>query len=258
MELKDCIHVWQSGLSLTKVANITKQSVHEVVRTLKWAGAMQVHTDHENDDYSDYGYLTKHSFKKSQLYLGKPRQTPKAYSAKDATITWQGREITGYSEGTEIKLEEGVDMSRDNVKVETTSEKVKKWLDGEWVGGNKVITGTISNSVSGVNITENPVFNNTTGVTNMTRRATVTVELWDDSKGIESQDSLVYSTDMISSDFDIVVIQQVLLEKNVKKHLDRHNDKRTELVNQDILERTGNEVYLREVKLKDLRWSVKR
>ena len=261
MELKDCIHVWQSGLSLTKVANITKQSVHEVVRTLKWAGAMQVHTDYEHDDYSGYGGLTKHSFKKSQLYLGKPRQTPKAYSAKDATITWQGREITGYSEGTEIKLQEGVDMSRDNVKVETTSQKVKKWLDGEFVGstvGNKVITGTISNSVSGVNITDNPVFNNTTGVTNMTQRTTVTVELWDDSKGIEAQDSLVYSTNMITADSDQVVIQQVLLEKNVKKHLERHNDHRTDMLNQDILERTGNEVYLREVKLKDLRWSVKR
>lgn len=92
----------------------------------------------------------------------------------------------------------------------------------------------------------------------MTQRTTVTVELWDDSKGIEAQDSLVYSTNMITADSDQVVIQQVLLEKNVKKHLERHNDHRTDMLNQDILERTGNEVYLREVKLKDLRWSVKR
>lgn len=229
------------------MAEVVNISVHEVVKTLKYARVITIHKDYEYEDYSGYGGLTKHTFKKSQLYKGKPEteQPSSRYKTKWA-ITYD----------KEIILNGGIDMSRNNVKIATRSCEIKKWLYGEYTGtidGNKLKEGTISVNKSTVG-----TINNTTGVNNMTQRTSVTVELWDDSKGIEAQDSLVYSTKMITSDSDQAVIQQVLLEKNVKKHLESHNDYRTDMLNQDILERTGNEVYLQEVKLKNLRWSVKR
>jgi hypothetical protein len=184
------------------------------------------------------------------------------YSARDASITYKGKEIKLGGEG----------MSRDNVRIETVPEEMGKWLYGEWKGERKSVEGTLSgdlsvaggtirgssNTINANSLTAGTITANNLGVNNMSQRTTVIVELWDDSKGIEAQDSLVYSTKMITADSDQVVIQQVLLEKNVKKHLQRHNYNRTDLVNQDILERTGNTVALNEVKLKDLRWSVKR
>lgn len=94
-------------------------------------------------------------------------------------------------------------------------------------------------------------------MTIQTQRRTATVELFDDSPGLAAADALVATCKVVTEDSDEATIRQVLLEKNFQWALEKHNIKRAGLLDEDILRRTGNEVNLRPVKLKDLRWSIK-
>jgi len=100
--------------------------------------------------------------------------------------------------------------------------------------------------------------NNQKGNINMTTRKTVTVELFDDSKGLDAVDSLVFS-EKITTDLaeDNMIIQQILLEGEVAAAIEIHNSFRVDMLDESILASSGNEVNLREVKLRDLRWNVK-
>jgi hypothetical protein len=80
------------------------------------------------------------------------------------------------------------------------------------------------------------------------------VRLFDDDPGLPVEDSLVAEyTDVVTEDNDTTTIQQVLLDYNVAEDIVEHNTLRANIVNEAILERTGNEVKLRPIRLKDLR-----
>lgn len=89
-------------------------------------------------------------------------------------------------------------------------------------------------------------------------RRTVTVELFDDDKGLPVEKALVASFEnVVTEDDDETTIREILMNKDIAKTLEKHNEKRKCIVNEEILQRTGNEVNLNEVKLKSLRWVVK-
>lgn len=91
-----------------------------------------------------------------------------------------------------------------------------------------------------------------------TPRRVVTVELFDDSKGLPVEDSLVAEfPQVVTEDDNDTTIREVIMNNELKDILALHNSKREKVINLDILERTGNKVTLQPVKLKDLRWNVK-
>ena len=97
---------------------------------------------------------------------------------------------------------------------------------------------------------------NNKGEKTMTQRKTVKVELFDDSVGILAADSLVYTTEEVSDLSNQQIVHEVLMMGEVADHLNDHNDLRSMMVNEDILQRTGREVMLKPVRLKDLRWVI--
>jgi len=97
---------------------------------------------------------------------------------------------------------------------------------------------------------------NSVGCTNSQRR-TLNLVLIDDDAGLEDEDSIVGSYTCITSDSDSVAINQLVSEGKVTRDIDKHNKKRVEIVNKDILNRTGNTANLLPIKLKDLRFEVK-
>lgn len=94
------------------------------------------------------------------------------------------------------------------------------------------------------------------GEKTMTQRKTVKVELFDDSVGISAAESLVYTARLVSDLSNQQIIYEVLMRGEVADNLEGHNEFRSEMVNEDILQRTGREVMLRPVRLKDLRWVI--
>lgn len=101
---------------------------------------------------------------------------------------------------------------------------------------------------------------NNTGESKMTtqQRKVVTLELIDDCKGLPVEQSLVATFGNIMTEDDMnTTIQEVIMTKDVAAHIEDHNKERVEVINQEILQRTGQEVKLQPIKLKDLRWNVK-
>jgi len=91
-----------------------------------------------------------------------------------------------------------------------------------------------------------------------TMRRTININLIDDDKALPVENALVARfKNIVTEESDDVTIQELIMNEDVKGLLDKHNKVRTSIVNQDILERTGNEVKLRGVKLKNLRWEIK-
>jgi hypothetical protein len=91
-----------------------------------------------------------------------------------------------------------------------------------------------------------------------TTRRTVTVELFDDDKGLPVENALVKDFgEFVTEDDDQTTIQEVLMSEDVEGAIKEHNKARKDIVNEEIRNRTGNEVKLNEVKLKSLRWVVK-
>jgi hypothetical protein len=92
---------------------------------------------------------------------------------------------------------------------------------------------------------------------NKTPRRVVNIRIFDEDKGLPVENSLVYSlTDFVTEDSNEEAFREVLMNLDVASALVEHNEVRTSTVNQEVLERTGNEVYLRPVKLKDLRVEI--
>lgn len=89
------------------------------------------------------------------------------------------------------------------------------------------------------------------------QRKVVEVQLFDDAKGLPVQDSLVAKFEnVLTEDDNDTTIREVIMNNDIKKVLAAHNVKRAKVINQDILERTGNSVPLQPILLKDLRWKV--
>jgi hypothetical protein len=94
-------------------------------------------------------------------------------------------------------------------------------------------------------------------MSNNTQRKVVEVQLFDDAKGLPVQDSLVAKFEnVLTEDDNDTTIREVIMNNDIKKVLAAHNVKRSKVINQDILERTGNSVPLQPILLKDLRWKV--
>lgn len=88
-------------------------------------------------------------------------------------------------------------------------------------------------------------------------RKLVTVNLWDDDKGLDVENSLVYSFDKVLTEDDSeTTIRQVIADHDIGKIIESHNKIRKEHTNKDILNRTGQSVPLEPVKLKNLRWEI--
>lgn len=98
---------------------------------------------------------------------------------------------------------------------------------------------------------------NNKGEVNMTQRKLVTVNLWDDDNALDVEHSLVHSfTNVLTEDDGTTIIQQLIVDQDVKGVIEKHNAKRIKQVNKDIQNRTGKKVNLEPVKLKHLRWEI--
>ena len=146
---------------------------------------------------------------------------------------------------SETELEYSYDFNPSKLKLNRDRQSVEGW--DEYFDYCNADT-----EVSDINL------NDQKGNINMTTRKTVTVELFDDSKGLDAVDSLVFS-EKITTDLaeDNMIIQQILLEGEVAAAIEIHNSFRVDMLDESILASSGNQVNLREVKLKDLRWNVK-
>jgi hypothetical protein len=92
----------------------------------------------------------------------------------------------------------------------------------------------------------------------MGNRRVVNVQLMDDDKGLDINAALVNDFgDVVTEDNDEITIQQLIMDTDMRDILEMHNNVRTEQVDLDILQRTGQVVNLRPVKLKQLRWIIK-
>lgn len=109
----------------------------------------------------------------------------------------------------------------------------------------------------------NNVNSNNTGESKM--RRVVTINIFDDSKGLPVELSLVGTfKDIPTEDDNESVIREILMDGSeyepdklsVAKLLEQHNKVRKNTVDLGILERTGQTVKLRPIKLKDLRFTV--
>lgn len=88
-------------------------------------------------------------------------------------------------------------------------------------------------------------------------RRVVNVKLLDNDSGLPVENALVAQFDnIVTEDSNDVVVQEILLNKNIADAIAKHNQKRVEQTDLEILKRTGNDVKLRQVKLKDLTWLV--
>ena len=98
--------------------------------------------------------------------------------------------------------------------------------------------------------------NGNDGVAGSNRR-TLNLTLIDDDKGLEDEQSVVGIYTVVTGDSDAVAINQLVSEGQVTKDIEAHNANRAKIVDLDIRNRTGNDVMLRPIKLKDLRFEIK-
>lgn len=69
----------------------------------------------------------------------------------------------------------------------------------------------------------------------------------------ESQSVVAKYADVVHTGSQEELINQILMDEDVKGAIKTHNDSvRSKVINQTTLERTGNEVKLRDVKFKEL------
>lgn len=89
-------------------------------------------------------------------------------------------------------------------------------------------------------------------MSNVARRI-VNIEVVDQDSALDVEDSVVVVKEkVVTQDSDEVTIREWLSTGELKEALEAHNKKRTDKVNRDILNRTGNKVYLEVIKVKDL------
>lgn len=92
---------------------------------------------------------------------------------------------------------------------------------------------------------------------NMGTRRQVVIKAFDDDSALDVENSLVFTSGIVlTDDTDENTVREVLAMGGVLKALTDHNKVRSETVNLNILERTGQEVKLRPIKVKNLRFVV--
>jgi len=82
--------------------------------------------------------------------------------------------------------------------------------------------------------------------------------LLDQDSNLPTEQSVVaVFKDVVTSDSDTLTIQSLLIENDIRGMIAEHNIARTKFNNKGILERTGREVKLEPITIKNLTWLSK-
>ena len=82
--------------------------------------------------------------------------------------------------------------------------------------------------------------------------------LLDQDSNLPTEQSVVaVFKDVVTSDSDTLTIQALLIENDIRGMIAEHNLARTKFNNKGILERTGREVKLEPITIKNLTWLSK-
>jgi len=129
------------------------------------------------------------------------------------------------------------------------------WIEGKWTLDEHVHTQPIEWEVT------KPCNNaQTIGENNMsnTTKNIGTLVLLDSDSNVPEEASIVAQfTDVVYVGTEQDLIHHILLNEDVQGLIDDHNEARSEMINQSILERNGVECYLQPIKFKDLDIRVK-
>lgn len=121
----------------------------------------------------------------------------------------------------------------------------KDWLAPVPKGKASVLNNDLSTTKEEVNMSQ------------VTRKV-VNVQLIDQDAGLPVEFSLVEDFgSIITEDDQTTIIQQLIVDNDLKALIDLHNAVRVEQVDLDIQKRTGHTVKLQPIKLKDLTWIIK-
>lgn len=98
---------------------------------------------------------------------------------------------------------------------------------------------------------------NNTGDTKMSKLRTLNLTLVDNNENLKAKAKIVFqSLNYVTEHTNDQTIQQILMSGDVAKALEKHNNKRTGVVDKAILRNTGRDVMLEEVEIFDLEWQV--
>lgn len=104
-------------------------------------------------------------------------------------------------------------------------------------------------------ITRNEITNATQ--TSSPSRKVVSLTLMDNDPALPVEHAVVATfKNIVTESNDNTTIMQVIADNDFKSIIEKHNKVRQDIINEDILTRTGQEVKLRSIKLKDLNWTV--
>lgn len=121
---------------------------------------------------------------------------------------------------------------------------------------------TVSTAPSIASVDAQPIIpqgNQTMSQQNTSRR-TVSVSLIDQDVNLEGKEAIVLELGaQISEGNTQELIQELIMDpaNKVAEALKAHNDKRANVVNREVLNRTGNKVKLEPVKMRDLHWDIR-
>lgn len=166
-----------------------------------------------------------------------------------------------FEDGAIIQIE-GVEGTREVKHGVTDSDgEIKVWnrnkTDWNYFGASRCRLAQPQVAMCGTNQATSS--EGTATMADKVSRSVVRVHLVDEDKGLDVSKSLVadFGTHIMEgSQADL--IQEILMDSdaNVQSKIRAHNAVRAKEVDLDIRQRTGNEVKLQEVKLKDLTWKV--
>lgn len=163
-----------------------------------------------------------------------------------------------YNINGRVRIEE-VDTSDRNLPIKAENARIDgdRWFSETYYGNRWVV---VPRAIFEIEVTENQTQKQPiSGEKPMANtRRTVRIELIDNDAGLDVQNALVAAYDNImTEDDDATTIQELIMTKDIARKLREHNERRASQVDLDVLKRTGNEVMLQPVKLKDLTWVVK-
>lgn len=166
-----------------------------------------------------------------------------------------------FEDGAIIHIE-GVEGTRE-VKYGVTDcdGEIKVWnsqkSDWNYFAANRCTLASQNAAVCGTNQAHSS--EGTATMADKITRSVVRVHLVDEDKGLDVSKALVkdFGTHIMEGSQE-ELIQEILMDgdANVQSAIRAHNAVRAKEVDLDIRHRTGNEVKLQEVKLRDLTWKV--
>lgn len=108
---------------------------------------------------------------------------------------------------------------------------------------------------------ESPIFKTIkpkeeTKMTQQLNRTERKVTLMDNTAGLPANKSKVFSVEVISDGDREEILQQVIMQEDIKGAIEDHNKVRENITDERILNDMGREVKLRPIELKDLTWNI--